>query len=85
MDYRRLGASVERAIATANNTGKLQWFNRAYVKHRQRNGNLTYRAARVRLRDAIVRRLMRRQPWNPANLIPEIFGAASPGRRPPMR
>lgn len=75
----QLAARIDRAIATANQAGKLKWFNRAYVEYRQDHGSLTYRSARLRLRKAILRRVMRRQPWNQASLVIEIFGKRSKG------
>ena len=74
MDTPRLALRIERAIAAANQAGKLKWFNNAYREHRRNNGRMSYRAARLRLRKAILRRVLQHQPWNTGNLKAEIFG-----------
>jgi len=77
-------ARVDHALNRAHASGKLQWFNAAFAAERCKNPTLNYRSARIRLRNVIARRLLRRQPLSVASLIAEIFRRETPADRPPV-
>jgi hypothetical protein len=69
---RALAAAVDRAIDRAQATGQLQWFNRLFAAARKQNPKLSYRVARIRLRNAMMARIGCGE-WLTAELIAEIF------------
>lgn len=77
--HRPLRSKLDRALQKAHEAGKLQWFNQAFAEQRRLNPVLNYRTARVRLRNVIMKRLLRCQPMTVESLTAEIFRAPSAG------
>jgi hypothetical protein len=74
--YRAL-ARVDGVLARAHAEGSLGWFNRAYRAYRlgSRDRTMLYGEAKVRLRNAVVRRIMAGETFE--DLLVEVFGDLS--------
>jgi hypothetical protein len=65
---------VERKIAEASRSGELKWFNEAYRTWRMSRGRaMTYRAARARLRKAVMQSGLSADGAMTRELLPAIF------------
>jgi hypothetical protein len=71
--YRAL-SRVDQVLVQAHRDGSLSWFNRAYKAYRLGSTGRTmlYGEAKVRLRNAVVRRIMAGETL--ADLQAEVFG-----------
>ena len=65
---------IERKIAEASRSGELKWFNEAYRTWRMSRGRaMTYRAARARLRKAVMQSGLSADGAMTRELLPAIF------------
>jgi len=81
---RALRARLDRALQKAQASGHLHWFNAAFAAARCDNPTLNYRWAFIRLRNAILKRLVQRQPMTVETLKAEIFGPRRAGAASPV-